>query len=96
MPGRAKRTFTLPPEEVHYIDALVASGTYRSPSEVVQAGLHALRERGSTVDQWLREQVVPVYDAMHSDPDRAVAAAEVAAAIRARHAERLKRSKRGT
>ena len=35
MPGRAKRTFTLPPEEVHYIDALVASGTYRSPSEVV-------------------------------------------------------------
>jgi len=95
MPHRAKRTFSLPAEEASYIDALVASGAYASATEVVRAGLQALRERDSTVEHWLREEVVPVYDAMRSDPGRAVSTADVAAAIRDRHAERIKRTKRG-
>jgi hypothetical protein len=41
MPRRARRTFSLAPEEASYIDALVASGAYESPSEVVRAGLAA-------------------------------------------------------
>jgi hypothetical protein len=32
---------------------------------------------------------------MHSDPDRALSVAEVAAAIDTRHADRVKRPKRG-
>jgi antitoxin ParD1/3/4 len=95
MPRRAKRTFSLLPKEASYIDALVASGVYESPSEVIRAGLNALRERDSLVERWLRDEVVPVYDAMRSDPGRAVSAAEVAAAIGARHSDRVKRSKRG-
>ena len=95
MPHRAKRTFSLPAEEASYIDALVASGAYASANEVVRAGLQALRERDSTVERWLWEEVVPVYDAMRSDPGRAVSTADVAAAIRDRHAERIKRTKRG-
>ena len=95
MPRRARRTFSLPSEEASYIDALVASGAYGSPREVIRAGLNALRERDSTVERWLRDEVVPVYDAMRSDPGRAVSATEVASALAARHAERVKRSKRG-
>jgi antitoxin ParD1/3/4 len=95
MPPRAKRTFSLPPEEASYIDTLVTSGAYGSPREVIRAGLKALRERDSPIERWLRDEVVPVYDAMRSDPRRAVPAAEVAAAIGARHTDRVKRSKRG-
>jgi antitoxin ParD1/3/4 len=95
MSRQAKRTFSLLPEEASYIDALVASGAYGSPSEVIRAGLNALRERDSTAERWLRDEVVPVYDVMRSDPSRALPAADVRAAIDARHADRVKRAKRG-
>jgi antitoxin ParD1/3/4 len=96
MPGRAKRTFSLPPKDANYIDALVASGACESPSDVIRAGLQALRDRDSTVERWLCDEVVPVYDAMQSDPSRALSALEVAAALRSHHADRVKRAKRGT
>jgi antitoxin ParD1/3/4 len=95
MPHRMKRTFSLPAKDASYIDALVAAGAYESPNDVVEAGLDALRERNSAVEHWLRDKVVPVYDAMHSDPGRAVPAAEIATSIGARHADRVKRPKRG-
>jgi antitoxin ParD1/3/4 len=95
MSAREKRTFTLLLEQARYIDALVASGAYASASEVVGAGLRALQERETSVERWLQEEVVPVYDAMQREPDRAVSGDEVLAAISAHHTERLKRSKRG-
>jgi antitoxin ParD1/3/4 len=91
-----KRTFNIAPEQASYIDRLVAAGTYPSGSEVIRAGLAALQERDATVEQWLREQVAPVYDAMEADPARAVSADDVVAAIHSRHAKRLKTRKRGT
>ena len=90
MPSPEKRTFSLPAEQAGYIDALVASGTYASGSEVVRAGLRALQERDVAVEKWLREEVVGVYDAMKADPDRAISAAQVFATIRARHADRIR------
>jgi antitoxin ParD1/3/4 len=95
MSSPEKRTFSLPAEQASYIDALVASGSYASASEVVRAGLRALQERDAAVERWLREEVVPVYDAMQADPKRGVPADRVMAAIRAHHAARLKTSKRG-
>lgn len=95
MSAQEKRTFTLSAEQARYIDALVASGAYTSASEVVDAGLRALQERDASLERWLREEVVPVYDAMQREPGRAVSGDEVLAAIRARRAERLKRSERG-
>jgi len=95
MPAAEKRTFSLPVEQASYIDALVASGAYASASDVVRAGLRALQERDATVERWLREEVVPVYDAMQSDPARGVSAADMLFAIRARHAGRVKTAKRG-
>ncbi len=89
-----KRTFSLPDEQARYIDALVASGSFASASEVVRAGLRALQERDAAVERWLRDEVAPVYDAMKADPSRAIAAEHVFASIRARHAARLKSDRR--
>jgi antitoxin ParD1/3/4 len=90
MPSPAKRTFSLPTEQAAYIDTLVSSGTYASASEVVRAGLRALQERDQVVERWLREEVVPVYDAMKANPGRAIPADQVFSTIRAHHAARLK------
>jgi antitoxin ParD1/3/4 len=66
----AKRTVSLPQEQSAFIDAKVASGDYASASEVVRAGLRALRERDEAVERWLRDEVAPTYDAMAEDPGR--------------------------
>lgn len=89
MSHAAKRTFSLPPEHMAFIDEQVASGSYASASEVVRAGLRALQERDAAVERWLREEVAPVFDAMQSDPARASSVEEVFGAIRARHARTL-------
>ena len=94
MPSPEKRTFSLPTEQAGYIDALVASGSQASASEVVRAGLRALQERDATVEKWLREEVTGVCDAMKSDPGRAIPADQVFATIRARHAGRVKKKRR--
>jgi antitoxin ParD1/3/4 len=96
MSETAKRTFSLPAKQAKFIDKQVASGAYASASEVVRAGLRALQERDAAVDRWLNEEVAPVYDAMTADPQRALSANKVFAAVRARHAARLKAAKRET
>jgi antitoxin ParD1/3/4 len=90
----AKRTFSLPIEHAKFIDRKVRSGAYASASEVVRAGLRALRERDEAVERWLREDVASVYDAMVANPSSGIPAAKVFAAIRARHARRVKAAKR--
>jgi len=87
-----KRTFSLPAEQSRFIDRLVSSGAYASGSEVVRAGLRALQERDAAVERWLREEVAAVYDAVREGRSRAVPAEEVFAAVRARHADRKKKS----
>jgi antitoxin ParD1/3/4 len=85
MAASEKRTFSLPSEQASYIDALVASGSYASGSEVIRAGLRALQERDAAVERWLKEEVVPVAAAMKAAPDRALSAEEVFGEIRALH-----------
>jgi len=85
-----KRTISLPGEQAAFIDSKVAAGDYASVSEVVRAGLRALKERDEAVEHWLREQVAPTYDAMLADPSRALSSTSVFAEVRARHGERLK------
>ena len=80
----------LPGEQVAYIDDLVQSGRYSSSSEVVEAGLRALRDRDAATDEWLRRDVVPVMKAMRADPGRGLPAQEVFDEIRTLHAHRLK------
>jgi antitoxin ParD1/3/4 len=35
---------------------------------VIRAGLRALQERDAAFERWLREEVVPTYDATKADP----------------------------
>jgi antitoxin ParD1/3/4 len=94
MPAVEKRTISLPPAQAHYIDTLVETGSYASASEVVRAGLRALQERDAVVERWLKEEVVPAYDAMLADPGRGLSAEQVTAAMRAHRADRLKKAGR--
>lgn len=91
MSATAKRTVSLPHEQSEFIDAKVAAGDYASASEVVRAGLRALKERDAAVERWLRDAVVPTYDAMAADPTRAIPSDQVWDAVAARHAERAGR-----
>jgi antitoxin ParD1/3/4 len=94
--NRKTRTVPLPAEEAEYVDALVAAGAYASASEVVRAGLQALQDCEAAIDRWVEDEVIPVYDLMQRDPNRAISGREMAAALDSHHAKRLKRSKRGT
>ena len=90
MPTTEKRTISLPGDQAAFIDAKVRSGDYASVSEVVRAGLRALKERDEAVERWLNEEVAPVYDAMKSDPERGVSIEDAFAKLRAHHAQRGK------
>lgn len=92
MRSSEKRTFSLPEAQAQYIDSLVNAGAYASGSEVVRAGLRALQERDAAVERWLREDVAAAYDAMQASSSRAIPVEDVFAAVRARHAERGKKS----
>ena len=90
MANTEKRTFSLPPEQIAFIDAKVRGGDYGSASEVVRAGIRALKERDAAIERWLLEEVAPVHDAMKADPSRAVSVDSAFSDVRARHAERTK------
>jgi antitoxin ParD1/3/4 len=51
MPNRKSRNVSLTPELEALVDAKVASGRYRSASEVVRAALRLLDERERRVDR---------------------------------------------
>ena len=85
MPAAEKRTISLPSDQAAFIDAKVSAGDYASVSEVVRAGLRALKERDEAVVRWLSEEVVARYDAMKANPASAIPAETAFAQIRARH-----------
>jgi antitoxin ParD1/3/4 len=87
-----KRTFSLPSTQSKYIDKLVKSGGYASGSEVVRAGLRALQERDAAMEQWLREEVVPVCEELDADPSQVVSDEQVAATLLAEHKKHMRKS----
>jgi len=94
MPEVEKRTVSLQPAQAGYVDSLVESGAYASVSEVVRAGWRALQERDAVVERWLRNEVVPVYDAMQADSGRGISADRVLEAMRAHHTGHSKKARR--
>lgn len=85
-----KRTISLPSEQAAFIESKVRNGDYASVSEVVRAGIRALRERDEVIERWLHNEVAGSYDAMKSDPARAITVDSAFASVRNRHAERVK------
>ena len=81
---------TLPTEMAELVRTKVASGEYASESEVIRDGLRALQARDRAVEQWLRAQVVPAYDAMKAAPARAASTRSVRAVLAAAHRRRTK------
>lgn len=69
----ATRSFsiTLPADMAQMVEDKVSSGEYASENEVIREGLRALAARDA-VEEWLREEVAPTYDAAMADPGRAL------------------------
>jgi antitoxin ParD1/3/4 len=76
-------SITLPNELAELVRSKVASGEYATDSEVVRDGLRTLAARDRVIETWLREEVAPAYDALKTDPSRAISASDVRAALAA-------------
>ena len=81
-------SITLPNRMADMVRSKVASGEYATESEVIRDGLRALQARDRAVEHWLREQVVPAYDALKADPTRSISVAHIR--------KTLAKSRRGT
>lgn len=78
-------SITLPNEMAGLVKSMVATGAYATESEVFRDGLRALMARDRAMERWLQEQVGPAYDALKTDPSRAVSADQVRDRIAAEH-----------
>ena len=79
-------SITLPNDMADLLRERVRSGEYASESEVIREGLRALFARDQAVEAWLRDEVVAAYDAVVSDPSRAVTGQRVRARLAAQQA----------
>ena len=70
-------SITLPNEMAEAIKTKVRSGEYASESEVIREGLRALLNRDRAIESWLQNEVGVAYDALKSNPSRAVTADQV-------------------
>jgi len=82
---------TLPNDMAKMVRNKVASGEYATESEVIRDGLRALEARDRAVEHWLREAVVPAYDALKADPSRAISSAAVRKTLAKAHRKAGKR-----
>ncbi len=80
-------SITLPNEMADAVKAKVRAGEYATESEVIRDGLRALLARDRAVESWLQHQVGPAYDALKTDPSRAVTVDQVRARLAAEHAK---------
>jgi putative addiction module CopG family antidote len=78
-------SITLPIEMADLVKSKVAAGEYATESEVIRDGLRVMMARDRAVENWLHEQVGPAYDALKTDPTRAVTVDKVRARIAAEH-----------
>jgi putative addiction module CopG family antidote len=78
-------SITLPNEMADLVKTKVAAGEYATESEVIRDGLRVLMARDRAVENWLRQEVAPAYDALKADPARAVSVDKVRAALATEH-----------
>lgn len=78
-------SITLPNEMAATIRSKVASGEYATESEVIRDGMRALIARDKAVENWLRQEVVPAYEALKANPERGIPLDEVLAGLEEIH-----------
>ena len=81
---------TLPTEMARMVREKVDSGEYASESEVIRDGLRALQARERATEDWLRQKVVPAYDALKADPSRGRSISEVRESLANAHVSATK------
>ena len=86
-------SITLPLEMAELVRTKVESGDYASESEVIREGLRSLQLRDEAIEKWLREEVVPAYDAMKANPSSRLTSKQVRASLAAHHKATLKSCK---
>lgn len=83
-----KLSISLPEEQARFVEKLAQSGQYASASAVISDGLRALQARDAAMERWLRDEVVPTYEALRADPSTGLtieqARAEVLCRLKAR------------
>lgn len=85
-----KHTLIFPIEQSVYIDTKGVSGSYASSSKVIRTGLRSLQERDASVERWLRDTVVPIFDVTAAKPGRKLPARAVLSEVRIRFAAKVK------
>jgi putative addiction module CopG family antidote len=80
-------SITLPNDMADVVKSKVRSGEYASESEVIRDGLRTLLARDRAVESWLNHQVGAAYDALKTDPSRAVTPEQVRARLAAEYAK---------
>ena len=88
-------TVTLPDDIAEMIRRKVDSGEYPSASEVVLVALETLDNesepmQGPEIEQWLKRDVLPAYDAIEADPSQVATVEEVRASLTGLHEQTLK------
>jgi putative addiction module CopG family antidote len=76
-------SITLPNNMADVVKAKVRAGEYATESEVIRDGLRTLLARDRAVENWLHHQASSAYDALKSDPSRAVSSDQVRARLAA-------------
>ena len=74
-------SITLPNEMADAVRTKVRAGEYATESEVIREGLRALLSRDRAIESWLQNQGVEAYDALKSDPSRALSVEQVRARL---------------
>ncbi|GGE16240.1 CopG family transcriptional regulator [Aureimonas endophytica] len=78
----------LPTRIADLVQEKVAAGEYASESEVIAERLEDLLMEDAAIERWLKEDVVPTYDAMMRDPGRGLSLAEARRQIEAHIAKK--------
>ncbi len=78
-------SITLPIEMAGLVKSKVACGEYATESEVIRDGLRVLMARDRAMEDWLKNQVGPAFDALKADPSSGVSIGQVRARLADEH-----------
>lgn len=78
-------SITLPNEMAEAVRSKVTAGEYATESEVIRDGLRVLMARERVVEKWLHEEAGKAFDAIKSDPARAVSTKKIRARLAQEH-----------
>ncbi|HUP11768.1 MAG TPA: type II toxin-antitoxin system ParD family antitoxin [Niastella sp.] len=78
-------SITLPTEMAIIVKSKVAAGEYATESEVIRDGIRALIARDQAVESWLKNEVGAAYDALKTNPKKAISASQVRESIAKEH-----------